>query len=165
MATVSSASSPRLGLARKVVVGFWQDTETVGQIGAWTRAAAGWYESQHLKVVRFGDNMRDVAVTEGDKVAAQAQLGYSVNTYGIGDLAARMAEVSDAEVDSQLEEYRAAYTIAPEHDRADSLRVAAKIEVALRAFGRRRLRRVYRQLSGSVRARPVARHRHAAADG
>src|SRR5216683_4428807 len=73
----------RLRLARKVVVGFWKDPETVAEIVTWMRAAAGWHESQHLKVARFGDNMREVAVTEGDKVAAQAQLGYSVNGYGV----------------------------------------------------------------------------------
>lgn len=124
----------RMGLSRKVVVGFWQDADTVAQISAWTRAAAGWHESQNLKVVRFGDNMRDVAVTEGDKVAAQVQFGYSVNTFGVGDLAARINDVSDAEVDRLVEEYRSTYTILPEHDRPDSLRVAAKIEAALRAF-------------------------------
>jgi L-arabinose isomerase len=124
----------RLRLARKVVVGFWQDPETVAEIATWTRAAAGWYESQHLKVARFGDNMRDVAVTEGDKVAAQAQLGYSVDYYGVGDLVARMTQFTDAEAEALVKIYRDTYTIAPEHDRADSLRVAAKIELGLRAF-------------------------------
>ena len=124
----------RLRLARKVVVGFWQEPSTIAEIAAWTRAAAGWHESQNLKVVRFGDNMRDVAVTEGDKVAAQSQLGYSVNTYGIGDLVARMDQVSDAEVDRLLEEYRAAYSITQQHDRIPSLRSAARIELGLRAF-------------------------------
>src|SRR5580658_11157853 len=80
----------RLRLARKVAVGFWQDQDTISEIAAWTRAAVGWHESQHLKVARFGDNMRDVAVTEGNKVSAEAQLGYSVNGYGVGDLVARM---------------------------------------------------------------------------
>jgi L-arabinose isomerase len=124
----------RLKLARKVVVGFWQDAETVSEIAAWARAAAGWYESQHLKVARFADNMRDVAVTEGNKVSAEAQLGYSVNGYGVGDLVARMDEVSDAEVERLIAEYREAYSIAKEHDLIDPLRVAAKIELGLRAF-------------------------------
>jgi L-arabinose isomerase len=124
----------RLKLARKVVVGFWQDAETVGEIAAWTRAAAGWHESQNLKVARFGDNMREVAVTEGNKVSAQAQLGYSVNGYGVGDLVERMNQVSDAEVDRLIAEYREMYSIAKEHDRADALKVAAKIELGLRAF-------------------------------
>jgi L-arabinose isomerase len=124
----------RLRLPRKVVVGFWQDPETVAGIAAWTRAAAGWHESQYLKVARFGDNMREVAVTEGNKVSAQAQLGYSVNGYGVGDLVARMDQVTDAEVERLVAEYREAYTIASEHDRIDSLRVAARIEIGLRGF-------------------------------
>ncbi|RXH54771.1 L-arabinose isomerase [Granulicella sibirica] len=124
----------RLKLARKVVVGFWGDAETVSEIATWTRAAAGWHESQHLKVARFGDNMREVAVTEGNKVSAEAQFGFSVNGYGIGDLVARMNEVSDGEVDKLLSEYRDAYSIAKEHDRVDSLKVAAKIELGLRGF-------------------------------
>jgi L-arabinose isomerase len=124
----------RLKLPRKVVVGFWQDPVTVAEIAAWTRAAAGWHESQHLKVARFGDNMREVAVTEGNKVSAEAALGYSVNGYGMGDLVARMNEFSDAEVKALVQEYRDTYTIAPEHDRADSIFTAAKIELGLRAF-------------------------------
>jgi L-arabinose isomerase len=124
----------RLKLRRKVVVGFWQDRETVAEIAAWSRAAVGWDESQNLKVARFGDNMREVAVTEGNKVSAEAQLGYSVNGYGVGDLVARMDQVTDAEVDRLVLEYREAYWIAKEHDRPDALRVAAKIELGLRAF-------------------------------
>ena len=124
----------RLKLARKVVVGFWQDAETISEIAAWARAAAGWNESQHLKVARFADNMRDVAVTEGNKVSAEAQLGYSVNGYGVGDLVARMDQVSDAEVERLIAEYREAYSIAKEHDLIEPLRVAAKIELGLRAF-------------------------------
>jgi L-arabinose isomerase len=124
----------RLRVARKVVVGFWKDPETVAEIAAWTRAAAGWHESQHLKVARFGDNMRDVAVTEGNKVSAEAALGYSVNGYGVGDLAARMNEFSETEVQALVRAYRQQYRIATEHDRPESLRVAAKIELGLRAF-------------------------------
>ena len=124
----------RLKLARKVVVGFWQDPETIAEIAAWTRAAAGWHESQSLKVARFGDNMREVAVTEGNKVSAEVQLGYSVNGYGVGDLVVRMNEVTDAEVDRLVAEYRESYSIAKEHDRIDALREAARIELGLRAF-------------------------------
>ena len=124
----------RLKLARKVVVGFWQDPETIAEIAAWTRAAAGWHESQRLKVARFGDNMREVAVTEGNKVSAEVQLGYSVNGYGVGDLVVRMNEVTDAEVDRLVAEYRESYSIAKEHDRIDALREAARIELGLRAF-------------------------------
>jgi L-arabinose isomerase len=124
----------RLRLPRKVVVGFWQDADTVADVGTWTRAAAGWHESQNLKVARFGDNMRYVAVTDGNKVSAEAQLGYSVNGYGVGDLVDRMNQFSDSEVDKLLAEYRDAYTIAQQHDRPDSLRSAARIELGLRAF-------------------------------
>jgi len=124
----------RLRLARKVVVGFWQDAETVGEIAAWTRAAAGWHESQNLKVARFGDNMREVAVTDGDKVAAQAALGYSVNGYGVGDLVDRINQFSDVETEKLVLEYRDAYSITKQHDRTEELRVAAKIELGLRAF-------------------------------
>ena len=124
----------RLRLARKVVVGHWQDPQTIADVATWTRAAAGWHESQNLKVARFGDNMREVAVTEGDKVAAQAQLGYSVNGYGVGDLVARMSQVTDAEIDKLVKEYRETYSIAKEHDRPDSIRAAAKIEIGLRGF-------------------------------
>lgn len=124
----------RLRLARKVVVGFWKDPEPISEIAAWTRAAAGWHESQHLKVARFGDNMREVAVTDGDKVAAESQLGYSVNAYAVGDLAARINGFSDSEVSKLVDEYRATYTITTNHDRDDSIRSAARIELGLRAF-------------------------------
>jgi L-arabinose isomerase len=124
----------RLRLARKVVVGFWGDKETVTDIATWSRAALGWHESQHLKIARFGDNMRNVAVTEGDKVEAQRVFGYTVFGYGIGDLTDRMAQFSEAEVAALVDEYRQTYTIAPEHDRNDSLTVAARIELGLRAF-------------------------------
>ena len=124
----------RLKLARKVVVGFWQDPETIAEIAAWTRAAAGWHESKNLRVARFGDNMREVAVTEGNKVSAEAQLGYSVNGYGVGDLVVRINDITDAEVDRLVAEYRESYSIKKEHDRVDALREAARIELGLRAF-------------------------------
>ena len=84
----------RLGINRKVVVGHWADPEVHRRLGAWSRAAAGWHESQHLKVARFGDNMREVAVTEGEKVEAQMRFGYSVNGYGISSLADAVAQIS-----------------------------------------------------------------------
>jgi L-arabinose isomerase len=124
----------RLKLARKVVVGYWQDDDTISDVAAWARAAAGWHEAQNLKVARFGDNMREVAVTEGDKVAAQAQFGFSVNGYGVGDLVERINGFTDAEVDTLVGEYRDAYSIAKEHDRPGSLSDAARIELGLRAF-------------------------------
>jgi L-arabinose isomerase len=124
----------RLGLARKVVVGSWQDGDTIAEVGAWARAAAGWHEAQNLKVARFGDNMREVAVTEGDKVAAQAQFGFSVNGYGVGDLVARINGFTDAEVEKLVGEYRDSYDIAKKHDQPQPLSDAARIELGLRAF-------------------------------
>ena len=124
----------RLRLPRKVVVGFWQDPETVNEISAWSRAALAWNESQNLKVARFGDNMRNVAVTEGDKVEAQKVFGYTVSGYGIGDLVDRMNQFSDSDVDRLVTEYRDTYTITEAHNKPDSLKVAARIELGLRAF-------------------------------
>jgi len=124
----------RLRLARKVVVGFWQDPDVLGEISTWMRAAAGWNESQHLKVARFGDNMRDVAVTEADKVEAQRVFGFSVSAYGIGDLTDRINQFTDAEANTLVKEYRDTYTIESKYDRPDSLMEAARIELGLRAF-------------------------------
>lgn len=128
----------RIGLKRKVVVGHWQDTDVLSQISTWSRAAAGWHESQRLKVARFGDNMREVAVTEGDKVEAQARLGYSVNGYGVGDLVASIRQVSDADEVSLLSEYDERYEVAPclraDGERRQALKEAARIELGLRAF-------------------------------
>jgi L-arabinose isomerase len=124
----------RLRLPRKVVAGFWDDTETLAEIASWSRAAVGWHESQNLKVATFDDKMREVAVTEGDKVEAQSQFGYSVNAYGVGDLEERVNQFSDADADKLVQLYRDTYTLAKEHDRPDVLRVAAKIELGLRAF-------------------------------
>ncbi len=128
----------RLRLRRKVVVGHWRDPAAQAQIGAWARAAAAWAETQSLKVARFGDNMRNVAVTEGDKVAAQAQFGYQVNGYGIGDLVELVNQVSDAEVDALAAEYEDAYTMGADlragGDRHEALREAARIEIGLAQF-------------------------------
>ena len=128
----------RLGIDRKVVVGHWADPNVHRRLGAWSRAAAGWHESQRLKVARLGDNMREVAVTEGDKVEAQMRFGYSVNGYGMGSLAEAVAQISDAEADKLTQEYEASYTVSPElrrgGDRYESMRDAARIELGLRAF-------------------------------
>src|SRR4249919_318450 len=88
----------RMGLTRKTVVGHWRDPSVVDRIGTWSRAACGWREAQTLNVARFGDNMRHVAVTEGDKVEAQLRLGITVSGYGVGDLVETVNAVSDAEV-------------------------------------------------------------------
>jgi L-arabinose isomerase len=124
----------RFRLPRKVVTGHWSDQKTVGEIGMWARAAAGWHASQQLKVARFGDNMREVAVTEGDKLEAQAQFGFTVDGFGVGDLAAMVKQVTDAETATLVREYRSAYSIPKEHDLAPALDVAARIELGLRAF-------------------------------
>ena len=124
----------RLGLPRKVVAGYWEDPETVAGIASWSRASAGWHESQNLKVASFDDKMREVAVTEGDKVEAQSQFGYSVNGYGIGDLVESINKFSDADADKLVQVYRDTYTLTKKHDRPDVLREAARIELGLRAF-------------------------------
>lgn len=130
--------SARMRLSRKVVVGSWQDASIHSEIGAWTRAAGAWHDAQHLKIARIGDNMRNVAVTEGDKVEAQIRLGYTVNGYGIGDLVRCATEVSDAEVDQLAAEYDNVYSVAeslrPRGRLRTSLRDAARIELGLRHF-------------------------------
>ncbi len=128
----------RMGLVRKTVVGHWTEPGVRGRIGAWARAASGWREAQRLRVARFGDNMRQVAVTEGDKVEAQLRLGVSVNGYGVGDLVEAVNAVPDADVDCVVDEYEAAYDLAPElaagGSRRESLRDAARIEAGLRGL-------------------------------
>jgi L-arabinose isomerase len=128
----------RMRLNRKVVVGFWQDKRVQEQLGSWCRAAAAWHDWQGAKFCRFGDNMREVAVTEGDKVAAQMQFGYSVNGYGTGDLVAAVNDVKDADADQLVADYQANYTIpaatAKRPGLRQSLHAAARIELGLRAF-------------------------------
>lgn len=124
----------RLRQARKVVVGHWQDEEAQDRVGAWMRAACGWAETRRMKVARFGDNMRQVAVTEGDKVAAQRQLGYSVNGYGVGDLAAAVKKVTDAEADALVSQYREQYEMKVSEAQLPSVREQARIEAGMRAF-------------------------------
>lgn len=127
----------RLRMNRKVVVGHWQDGEVLESINTWCRAAAGWNDWQGAKFVRFGDNMRYVAVTDGDKVEAEYKFGYSVNTYGIGDLVSVINAVSDKAIDELISEYKDSYTIASSllnGNQQQSLREAAKIEIGLRTF-------------------------------
>ncbi len=128
----------RMRLNRKVIVGFWREPEVVGELGTWTRAACAWHDAQHMKVARFGDNMRNVAVTEGDKVDAQIRLGYSVQAFGIGDLAHRVRQVTDAEIDQLAaqydESYQVAETLRTGGAQRQALREAARIEVGLRHF-------------------------------
>jgi L-arabinose isomerase len=128
----------RLRLERKVIVGHWQDQDVQAQLGAWTRAAAAWADWQDAKIARFGDNMRDVAVTEGDKVAAQIQLGYDVYGYGVGDLVKAVQEAGQAEVDQMVQTYLDEYAVVPAlhpgGERHASLREGARIEVGMRNF-------------------------------
>ncbi len=124
----------RLRKNRKVVVGHWQEDEVQQRLGVWMRAAVGWNEMQHMKVCRFGDNMREVAVTEGDKVEAQKQFGMSVNGYGVGDLVAVIQTVSDADVDKLIAEYKDQYRFNVQDAQMESLRVSAKIEAGMRTF-------------------------------
>jgi L-arabinose isomerase len=128
----------RLSTPRKTIAGHVSDTSTRSRIGSWTRAALARADVATLKVARFGDNMRNVAVTEGDKVEAEAHFGVSVNTYPVNELAACVERVNAAEVDKLVREYEHAYRLAPEltpgGDRHASLRHAAQIEAGLRKF-------------------------------
>ncbi|MBL7741879.1 MAG: L-arabinose isomerase [Chitinophagaceae bacterium] len=128
----------RMRLERKVVVGHWQNEKVVQQISVWTRAAAAWNDWQGAKFVRFGDNMRYVAVTEGDKVEAELKFGYSVNTHGVGDLVKVINETTDKEVDSLVKEYEERYNVVAllkkGGEKHSSLRDAAKIEIGMRNF-------------------------------
>jgi len=128
----------RMRKNRKVVVGHWQDSEVLGQINAWARAAAGWHDWQGAKFARIGDNMRYVAVTEGDKVEAELKFGYCVNTYGVGDLVKIIDGISDSEVNTLVTEYENTYTMATDLKkggaRHQSVFDAAKIELGLKKF-------------------------------
>jgi L-arabinose isomerase len=123
---------------RKIVVGHWQDREVTEQINVWARAAAGWHDWQGARFVRFGDNMREVAVTEGDKVEAQYKFGYSVNTYGVGDLVEVVRGVTDGEVDRLVNEYASSYSLSQDlrkgQTKHEALREAARIELGLEQF-------------------------------
>jgi len=128
----------RLGVARKTVAGHATDARLLGRIEDWTRAATGLAHLRTLRLARFGDNMRDVAVTEGDKVEAERKFGVSVNTYGVNDLVSAVDAAADSAVDEVVADYVASYALRPElapgGDRHDSLRYAARIEVGLRQF-------------------------------
>ena len=119
----------RMRLPRKVVVGYWQDEEPLKELGEWMRAAVGRKVSRDLRVVRFGDNMREVAVTEGDKVEAQIKLGWQVNTWPVGELVEEIGKVIEDEVDALLDEYRGRYVIAT--DSIAAVRYQAKTEIAM----------------------------------
>jgi L-arabinose isomerase len=128
----------RMALRRKTVAGHASDPVVRQRIGSWARASTGWRAAQQLRLVRFGDNMRDVAVTEGDKVEAQLRFGISVNTYGVNDLVAAVDGAAPATIESIAAEYERSYSVVPELGaggaRHDSLRYAARIEAGLRSF-------------------------------
>jgi len=128
----------RMRLNRKVVVGHWQSNKVHEQLDIWIRAASGWHDWQAAKFCRFGDNMRHVAVTDGDKVEAEIKFGYSVNGYGIGDLVSFIDQVSDAEIIRTTTEYELRYTVDTSlrkgNNRHNELREAARIEIGLRNF-------------------------------
>jgi L-arabinose isomerase len=128
----------RLGTPRVTVAGHWGEPELHTRIGTWARAAAGVHEASRLRLARFGDNMREVAVTEGDKVEAQSRFGFSVNTYGVNELADIVGQIGDDETDKLAAVYDDTYRMAPQlqpgGERRESLRDAARIELALRAF-------------------------------
>jgi L-arabinose isomerase len=126
----------RMRLNRQVIVGHWQDDDVQTQLAIWLRAAVAWHDSQGARIARFGDNMREVAVTEGDKVEAQLRLGYSVNGYGVGELVQFVEQVTDSEIDKRVAEYLETYQVSQKvrESARQGLRDAAKIELGMHAF-------------------------------
>lgn len=128
----------RMGITRKTVTGHVEDPEVARRVGVWARAALGRHALAGMKLARFGDNMRNVAVTDGDKVEAERRFGVSVNTWGVNDLVAVVDEVADVDIDELCQEYADSYDVAaellPGGERHESLRYGARIELGLRAF-------------------------------
>nr|WP_213815685.1 L-arabinose isomerase [Glaciihabitans sp. dw_435] len=128
----------RMGVSRKTVVGHVSNPAVTAQVGAWSRAASGWHAMRFLKLARFGDNMRNVAVTEGDKTEAEIRFGLSVNTWGVNELVEAVDAAADSDVDALVAEYEDLYSVVPElrrgGDRHESLRYGARIELGLRSF-------------------------------
>ncbi len=132
----------RLRMGRKVVSGHWSDAGVQARIDAWARAARAWHDWRGSAVIRFGDNMRQVGVTDGDRVGAEIAFGFTVDTYGVGDLVARMGEVPEAEVAALAARYAEIYDLAPDlaegGERRDALLDAARQELGMSAFLRDR---------------------------
>ena len=128
----------RLGVTRKIVAGHVSDPIVRSRVDAWARAATGHHEARDMKLARFGDNMRDVAVTEGDKVEAQLHFGFTVKAFGVNDLVAVVDQVADGDVDALVKEYDGTYEVAaelrPDGARREALRYGARIELGLRHF-------------------------------
>ena len=125
----------RMRLPRKVIAGYWQDAPVLEELGAWMRAAVGYQASRELRIIRFGDNMRDVAVTEGDKVEAQIKLGWQVDYWPVGHLVEVMNTVTEAEIDEKMAEYKDRYDFAT--DDLATVRYQAKEEIAMRKILKR----------------------------
>ena len=124
----------RMRLNRKVVVGHYQDPEVIDRIAVWVRAASAYSDALDMKIARFGDNMRDVAVTEGNKVSAQMKMGYSVYGFGIGDLVKYVNEVSPAAISKLIDEYGSEYKLTKAVAASDALKEAARIEIGMESF-------------------------------
>lgn len=128
----------RMRINRKVVVGHWKEDDVQQRIGIWTRAAAAFYDMKNAKIARFGDNMREVAVTEGDKVEAQIKFGLSVNGFGVGDLVRIINDVKDDQINNALKEYQNDYELSAEAKQGgkyyENVRYQARIELGMRKF-------------------------------
>jgi L-arabinose isomerase len=128
----------RMRINRKVVAGFWQEKEVHREIDGWCRAASGWHDWQGMKIARFGDNMRNVAVTEGDKVEAEMRFGFAVNTFPVGDLVQKINAVTESEINNLIKEYESSYALAENlkngASKRESLVEAARIEIGLERF-------------------------------
>lgn len=122
----------RMGIRKKIIAGYWQDAAVQQRLGEWMRAAYGVHVSRNLKVLRFGDNMRQVAVTEGDKVEAQIRLGWQVNTWPVGDLVQYIQAVGETEIDALMALYEQQYRLCT--DNLESVRYQARLEIAMRKF-------------------------------
>ncbi len=125
----------RLGIPRKVIAGYWKDEIVIERLGSWMRSAVGVAVSKELKVMRFGDNMREVAVTEGDKVEVQAKLGWQVNTWAVGDLVKEMDAVTESEIDTLMGIYEENYDFAT--DNIEAVRYQAREEIAIEKMMKR----------------------------
>ena len=156
----------RLRKPRKIIAGYWQDEQVQQRLGKWMRAAAGVAFSKDLKVMRFGDNMREVAVTEGDKVEAQMKLGWEVNTWPVGKLVDTMNAVTEEEIDALMKEYLDSYELATEN--LESVRYQAREEIAIRKMldreGCRAFSNTFQDLYG-MRQLPGLASQHLMAQG
>ncbi len=128
----------RMNIKRKIITGYWKDAEVISRIAGWMNTASAFMESKNLKVARFGDNMRDVAVTEGDKVEAQMKFGWSINGYGIGDLVKKVNEIPDKIIDELMLEYQDNYDLPADAKSSgtarNSIKEQARIELGMEAF-------------------------------